>query len=253
MNTTILGLELKRQLREFLGLFFIILLPAFFYLIFGAAMDFSSQSAGNGNVAMQVMISMAAYGAVVATTSIGGAAAVERMQGWGRQLGLTPMRDSAYVMTKSLLAVIIAALPIALIYSLGVFTGARGDGTAWLISALIVLVGAGVFALWGLVFGLAIRTESAIGVASGSLVVLAFLGNLFFPLGGTMLTIAKFTPLYGYVSLARYPLTEGYVMDGLSGELLHEPLWIPLLNMGIWSVLLGGLAVFLVQRGRGRQ
>ena len=41
--------------------------------------------------------------------------------------------------------------------------------------------------------------------------ILAFLGNIFFPLSGVMLTIAKFTPLYGYVALARYPLTEGHL------------------------------------------
>src|SRR5690625_911548 len=107
MNPAILRLELTRQAREFMGLFFIIILPAFFYLIFGASMDFSGETAGNGNVAMSIMIAMAAYGAVVATTSIGGQAAVERMQGWGRQLGLTPLRDSTYVVTKSLVAVII--------------------------------------------------------------------------------------------------------------------------------------------------
>lgn len=253
MNATILGLELKRQMREFLGLFFIIILPGFFYLIFGAAMEWSDAPAGNGNVAMQTMISMAAYGAVVATTSIGGAAAVERMQGWGRQLGLTPLRDRSYVLTKTVLGVMIAALPIALIYTLGGFTGAQGTASAWVLSAVIALLGAGVFALWGLVFGLAIRTESAIGVASGSLVVLAFLGNMFFPLGGTLLTIAKFTPLYGYVSLARYPLSEGAVMDGIEGALIQEPLWVPLLNMGAWTVLLAVLASLLVRRGRSRQ
>ena len=76
------------------------MLPAFFYLIFGARRSYSTEDAGNGNVAMLIMISMAAYGAVTATTGIGGEAAVERMQGWGRQLGLTPLRDSSYVVDE---------------------------------------------------------------------------------------------------------------------------------------------------------
>lgn len=257
MNPTILRLELTRQFREFMGLFFIVVLPAFFYLIFGATMDFSGdpisgEAAGNGNVAMSIMIAMAAYGAVVATTSLGGQAAVERMQGWGRQLGLTPLRDSTYVWTKAMVAVIIAALPIAIVYTLGALTGAQGSTRAWVLSALIVVPGASLFALWGLVWGLAIRSESAIAVASGSTVVLAFLGNMFMPLSGTLLAIAKFTPLYGYAALARYPLTEGTLVT-MDGELLHEPVWVPLTNVIVWTAVLALIATVLVRRGRARQ
>ncbi|MDQ3476350.1 MAG: ABC transporter permease, partial [Actinomycetota bacterium] len=217
MNATFTGLELRRVLRDYVSMFFIAVLPAFFYLIFGAAQESSSEDAGNGNVAMYVMISMAAYGAVTATTGIGGMAAVERMQGWGRQLGLTPLRDSGYVLMKAVVAVAVAAIPITLIYLLGVLTDAEGSVGAWLLSALIVLAGAAVFALYGLVFGLALRSEAAVGAASGSLVILAFMGNIFFPLSGTLLTLAKFIPLYGYVSLARYPLTEGNLVNTADG------------------------------------
>ena len=119
MNATFTGLELRRVFRDYVSMFFIAVLPAFFYLIFGAAQGASSEDAGNGNVAMYVMISMAAYGAVTATTGIGGMAAVERMQGWGRQLGLTPLPDSGYVLMKAVVAVVVAAIPITLIYLLG--------------------------------------------------------------------------------------------------------------------------------------
>ena len=106
MNATFLGLEIKRVLRDYGSMFFIVILPGFLYIIFGAAQDYSQETAGNGNVAMYIMISMAGYGAATATTSIGGRAAVERAQGWARQLGLTPLRDSGFVATKTLLAAI---------------------------------------------------------------------------------------------------------------------------------------------------
>lgn len=253
MNAIYTSLELRRVVRDYVSMFFIAVLPAFFYLIFGAAQEFSSEEAGNGNVGMYVMISMAAYGAVTATSGIGGMAAVERMQGWGRQLGLTPLRDSSYVQMKAVVAVAVAAIPILLIYLLGVLTDAEGSGTAWLLSAVIVLVGAVVFALYGLVFGLAFRSEAAVGAASGSLVILAFMGNIFFPLSGTLLTLAKFTPLYGYVSLARYPLTEGYIVNTNNGTVTHEALWVPLLNVSLWALIFAVLAVWLVRRGRARQ
>lgn len=253
MNPTYLGLELKRFFRDFMGVFFTAVLPCFLYVIFGAAQSYSRQSAGNGNVAMYVMISMAAYGAVTATVSIGGSAAVERMQGWGRQLGLTPMRDGTLVATKAMVALTVSLIPVGLIYLLGVLTGARGSASAWWISAVIVLIGAAIFSIYGLIFGLAFRTESAVGAAAGSLVILAFLGNLFFPLSGTLLTIAKFTPLYGYVSLAKRALTEGYVVTSDGTSLGQEPLWQPVLNVAVWTVIFVVLALLAVRHGRRRQ
>ncbi len=253
MTATFTGLELRRVFRDYVSMFFIAVLPAFFYLVFGAAQEFSGQDAGNGNVGMYVMISMAAYGAVVATTGVGGMAAVERMQGWGRQLGLTPLRDGSYVLMKAAVGVTVAAVPITLIYLLGMLTDAEGSVGAWLLSAVIALGGASVFALYGLVFGLAFRSEAAVGAASGSLVILAFLGNIFFPLSGALLTLAKFTPLYGYVSLARYPLTEGTVVSTTGGPTTQEALWIPVLNVSVWAVIFALLATWLVRRGRSRQ
>lgn len=252
MNATYTGIELRRVFRDYVSMFFIAVLPAFFYLIFGAAQDFSAQRAGSGNVAMYIMISMAAYGAVTATVGVGGIAAVERAQGWGRQLGLTPLRDHAYVAMKAVVAVCVAAVPVVLIYALGAFTGAEGTARAWLLSGLLVLAGATVFALYGLVAGLAFRTEAAVGAASGALVIMGFLGNIFIPLSGTMLVIARFTPLYGYAALARYPLTGGTVPT-TDGTLLQEPLWYAVANVGAWLTVFALLATWLVRRGRDRQ
>lgn len=248
MNLTFAGLELKRIVRDRTGLFFTAVLPAFFFLIFGTSVASKETTIGSGNVATYVMISMAAYGAVTATTSTGGQAAMERMQGWGRQLGLTPMRDGQYVVLKALIAMVVASIPILLIYALGAWTGAKGSVTAWLGSGLIALTGSAIFALYGVLIGTAFRSESAVGVASGSVVIFAFLGNIFISLSGAMLAFAKFTPLYGYVSLARYPLTQGYLPDGS-----WEPLWVPLAGVIGWALIFGMLATWFVKRGRDRQ
>lgn len=248
MNATFTRLEMLRITRDRAGMFFTAVLPAFFYLVFGSTVESKDNEMGNGNVAMYVMISMAAYGAVTATTGVGGNAAVERMQGWGRQLGLTPLTDSAYIGMKALIAMVVAAVPITLTYLLGAFTGAVGTTGAWILSGTLALAGSAVFALYGLLIGTAFRSEASVAAASGSLVIMAFLGNVFMPLSGVLLTIAKFTPLYGYVALARYPLTDGWVADGSP-----DPLWVPLTNVVAWILVFGGLAVLLVRRGRERQ
>ena len=248
MNATFTLLEMRRITRDWAGMFFTAVLPAFFYLIFGSTVDAKGADIGNGNVAMYVMISMAAYGAVTATTSIGGNAAVERVQGWGRQLGLTPLADSSYIAMKALIAITVAAVPIQLTFVLGAVTGARGSALAWALSAALVLVGSSVFALYGLLIGTAFRSEAAVGAAAGTLVIFAFLGNLFIPLSGALLSFAKLTPLYGYAALAPYPLTEGFLPDGS-----RDPLWLPVTNVAVWAVVFGVLATVLVRRGRERQ
>ncbi|AKT51109.1 ABC transporter permease [Arsenicicoccus sp. oral taxon 190] len=251
MNLTYYRLELRRELRDHVGLFFIVALPAFMFVVFGATQSYGKADAGHGNVAAHIMISMAVYGAVTATCGIGATAAVEKMLGWGRQLGLTPLRDSGYVLVKVADAITIALLPVALIFTIGAFTGARAEAHVWWQSGLLAVLGALLFSLYGLVFGLGLRSRSAASAASGSVVILAFLGSMFMPLSGTMLQIGRLTPLYGIVQLARYPLTDGAVLtnDGL----VTEPLWIPLANVVAWLVILGTLATWLVRRSRGRQ
>lgn len=253
MNTTYLRIELSRVCRDISSMFFIAILPAFLYIIFGAVQEYGDMPMKHGNVTMYVMTSMAAYGAVTATTGVGGFAAVERMQGWGRQLGLTPISDAGYVAVKAGVAFIIAIIPVTLIYAVGTFTGAEATGKAWTLSAIVALLGAIVFSLYGLMIGLLFPSEAAVGAASGSLVIFAFLGNVFFPLSGAMLTVAKFTPLYGYVALARYPVTAGWFASTTGAPTGPDPLWIPLLNVVVWGTIMVVGTLALVRRGRSRQ
>ncbi|MFV0453132.1 MAG: ABC transporter permease [Propioniciclava sp.] len=196
---------------------------------------------------------MSAYGAATATTVIGGQAAVERMQGWNRQLALTPMSERTFVATKVAVALTIATVPILLTYLLGLLTVAAAPGQVWLTSALIAWAGSAIFALYGLAFGLALKSEAAFSAASGSLVIFGFLGNVFMPLTGIMLDIARFTPLYGVVSLARYPLTGGEGINLDSGDTFVEPLWPMVANVVAWTVLLALVAGLLVRRARARR
>jgi ABC-2 type transport system permease protein len=253
VNPTYTRLELRRIGRDHATLFFTIGLPGFLYLIFGAAQEYADEPMLHGNVGFSIMAGMAAYGAVTATTGIGGMAAVERMQGWGRQLGLTPLSDAQYVASKAAVALAVASLPILLVFLLGWATGAEAAAWVWAVTALITLVGATTWALFGLAVGLAFRSEASVSVAGGTLVILAFLGNLFFPLSGTLLTIAKFTPLYGYATLARYPVNEGQAVDNAGNALPVDPLWVPVLNVVVWTTIFAVTAIVLVRRGRGRQ
>lgn len=247
MNTTYWAIDLRRTGRDVTNMFFIVALPVVMYLVFGSAQSYTDAPVLRGNVGAVVMVSMAVYGAVTATTTISGGAALERFQGWGRQLGLTPWSSAGYVTTKSAVAMTIAAVPVALIGVVGALTGAEATPLAWVLSLGAAWLGSAVFSAYGLAAGMAFRSESALGVAGGSLVLLGFAGNLFVPLSGLMLDLARFTPLYGVNALARYPLTGGVISEGVS-----DPLWLPILNVVAWALILGGVAAVLVRRRRGR-
>ena len=247
MNVTYWAIDLRRTLRDITNIFFIVGLPLVMYFVFGSAQSYRDAPVAHGNVGAVVMISMAVYGAVTATTTISGGAALERFQGWGRQLGLTPWIGAGFVVTKSAVAMTIAAVPVLTVGIAGAATGAQATPLAWVLSLGAAWLGSAVFAGYGLSAGMAFRSESALGVAGGSLVLLAFAGNLFIPLSGVMLDLARFTPLYGVNALARYPITGGVVADGVV-----DPVWLPVLNVVAWALILGTTAAVLVRRRRGR-
>ncbi|MCG3017453.1 hypothetical protein KZ288_27340, partial [Escherichia coli] len=74
----------------------------------------------------------------------------------------------------------------------------------WAASYLITIGGSLIFACYGIGVGMVFKSESALGLAGGLMVFFAFFGNVFMPLEGMMLDIARFTPMYGYVALIRY-------------------------------------------------
>ena len=129
-------------------------LPALLFFVFGMG---DGEAYGSANVAMYVMVSMAAYGAVTATTTVAGSAATEQTMGWGRQIALTPLRPLSFVAIKTAVAMLVAAVPIALIYAIGAATGSSGNAFDWVASAGIVWLGSAVFAVYGLAMGLVFK------------------------------------------------------------------------------------------------
>lgn len=245
------ALDFQRNMRMMESVFFILVLPTTLYLMFTGMSEFADAPAGKGNVSAYIMTSMALYGAVLATSSIAGSAAVERANGWDRTLALTPAPQWSYVTSKVLVALAMAVLPVVLVMTVGRLTGAELPGWRWLASAAIVVVGSTMFACYGLAAGLLFRSETAVSVASGLLVVLSFFGNLFVPLSGVMLTIARFTPLFGLSGLARWPQLQGS-MAASGPDTPPDELWALVLNVAVWTAIFGATALLAARRGTSR-
>lgn len=250
MNLTYIGIDAKRQLRDISTWMFVIALPVGMYLLFGLQ-DYGSLEIGYGNWTAYIMVSMAAYAASMATCNIAGQAAAEAVQGWGRQISLTKQPRYGFVVNKLVLAVVMAALGSAIVFVCGALTGAELTGAwRWALAFGAAVVGSALFALLGLGVGLWFKSEAAVGAASGALVFFAFFGNVFMPLSGVMLDIAKFTPMYGYVALVRWPQLEGLVMDGEVAT--YDSLWAVIANVAVWLLVFGGIALLGLRRARTR-
>ncbi|WP_150460266.1 ABC transporter permease [Nesterenkonia ebinurensis] len=253
--STYILMDFWRNLRNFANSFFIIVLPAVLFLIFGVSTDWNEfpLPSGHGNVSAHTLVGIAVYGAATATTSLAGSAAVELQQGWGRQLALTAMPHSVFILAKSVIALGMAILPVLVINLVGLFTVTEMDTSRWFATAALTVVASLPFALYGLLAGLAFRSDAAVGAASGVLVILGFMGNNFFPLDGILLDIGRFTPMYGVTALARYPLNEGEIPTSGDGIIGTDPLWMILLNVAVWSAVFAVGCYLLRRRSTARR
>ena len=252
---TYLWLDLYRSLREPANLFFVVAFPVAMYLVFGrlnaSAGDYGPHA--HGNVSASVMLAMASFSACLGATSASAAAAVEQSAGWGRQMAVTGQGLRGYLVVKTGTAVGTAALPVTVVLTAGALTDSQMEGWAWAASPLICLIGVLPFVLWGLAAGMWLPSSASIGIATSLVSLFAFIGNAFMPLNHTLLTISRFTPMYGATALARWPLGEGwtYVPDRQAG--VQDPLWMPLANLVAWTLIFGLLVIGARRRVTGRR
>jgi ABC-2 type transport system permease protein len=243
-NLTALKLEVRRLLRNRRTVLFTMVLPIVFFLIFGLNSAYAHDRLAHGNESAFIMISMALYGGVLATTSGGAMVSIERAEGWSRQLRLTPLSPVAYIVIKMLTAMVLGLGSVVVVFAVGRATGVPHlDGVLWLASGLSVWIGSLVFAAFGLFMGYLLPTENVMQILSFALVLFSFGGGLFIPLSQfapVLQTIAEYTPLYGLNQLVHAPVIGGDV----------KLVWV--LNAVAWLVIFAGGAVWRFRKDTAR-
>ncbi|MFB9234670.1 ABC transporter permease [Plantactinospora siamensis] len=241
-SLNLLFLEIRRVLRNRRTMIFILIMPAVFFLLWGLPQR-GQQFANGSPVTAYIMISLAVYGALVATTSGGGMVAVERALGWSRQLRLTPLRPAAYVATKVLTAMSLSLVAVLVEFVVGAVSGVRMAPHIWIEAGLAAWIGSLVFAAFGLFVGYLFPAENVTQFVGPILAILAMFGGLFVPLEvlpHVIQTIAKFTPVYGVGSIARSPLTgSGFTATAVA-------------NVLAWTAVFGFGAARLFRRDTAR-
>lgn len=244
LNPTLLRIELLRVLRNKRTMIFTLIMPIGLYFLFGAGQKYSGQGAGNGNVAGDILTSMALYGAMTATAVGGAIVASERALGWSRQLRVTPLSGTAYIATKAIVALTVAAIPVLVMLPIGVATGARvGSPVDWVAMMLLTWLGSSVFAAFGLAMGYLIPSENAMQFTGPLMAVMAMCGGIFVSDDGTGFfhTFSMWTPMWGVGRIAHMPQL-GWSSYG----------WQAPLSMVAWLAIFTGVAVWGFRRDTAR-
>lgn len=239
---TYLRIELTRKLRNRRTLIFTVAFPVVMFLIIGLPLrgeqlTQTSLADGGPSVAAYIMVSMAMYGAMMSATQTGAAVAVERAQGWSRQLRLTPLNPLVNVVIKMVAGMLLGLLAIVATYIAGAASGIQLTPIQWIATGLAgwLLAGA-VFTTLGLMVGYMVPGENAAQITSLAIVLLAFLGGLFYPVSSMpdfMQVIAAFTPVYGIGEIARAPLS-GEGVDVL--WFVNAIVWLAIFVAGtVWA------------------
>jgi ABC-2 type transport system permease protein len=241
-NLTVLGIELRRMLRNRRTIIFTLVLPAALLLSFGGQKGWDDTS-GSGNVAAYILVSMALYGAALTAAAGGSMVALERSLGWSRQLRLTPLNPVAYILMKIVVALVMGALAITAVNIVGALQG-KADMPLhiWFECAVVTLFCTLTFAALGVFVGYVVPGENAMQILGPGLALLSFLGGVFIPIDNyseIVRQIAYWTPMYGVAEIARAPLT-------------HELPWYAVVNAVGWFALFVAGAAWRMSKDTAR-
>lgn len=241
-SLTLLGLELKRMLRNRRTVVFTLILPAALTLAFGGQNGWDEKS-GSGNVAAYILISMALYGAALTAAATGSMVALERALGWSRQLRLTPLNPVAYILVKALVALCMGGLAIIAVNVVGKLQNKAEMPThVWITAMVLTLFCTLTFAALGVFIGYVVPGENAMQILGPGLALFSFLGGVFIPLdqySHPVQMVAYWTPMYGVAEIARSPLT-------------HELPWYAILNAVAWFVIFVAGAAWRMSKDTAR-
>jgi ABC-2 type transport system permease protein len=233
-----LWLEAKRQWRNRQILLFRLGIPTAVYLILNAANGDTPPTNPGGR-----MVAIAALAAVNSGLAAGPSLGEERANGWLRHLRVTPLRPSAAVAAKIVVAMSFALPSIALVAAVA---GLFGDneatalggaqrlrlvGLMWIATTPITAIGT----LIGLTFG----GEAAQGATTLAFVVLWLLGGIFTPpsqLPDALAAVSETLPSYGLVQVGQ-SVAGGHALPAAA-----------LVVLAAWTLGAGALAALAWRR-----
>jgi ABC-2 type transport system permease protein len=242
-NTTFLAIEIRRLIRNRRTVLLTIVVPVILFLIFRTNRRITAAGPASLFGPATTMVGIAVYGAMLAATAGGARVTIERALGWSRQLRLTPLQPAAYIAIKLTTAMLLGLVSVVVVFTLGANDGVDLPLGTLLASGLLAWVTSLVFASFGLFLGYLLPSENALQIIGPVVGVLSLVGGLFIPLSllpDIVQQIAPYTPPYGVVEIARYPLSGGN----------FDVWWI--VSVAAWTAIFAGAAALLFRRDTRR-
>ncbi|WP_235847677.1 ABC transporter permease [Paenibacillus tuaregi] len=231
--------EILRTLRNRRFVVFSVVMPVMFYFIFTGTMG--DIKVGGIDWKAYYLMSMTAFGVIGASiNTLSVRFAQERTQGWVRLIRITPLPNSAYVLSKMLSQSIVNLGTILLMFLIGHF--AKGIDLSlgqWVACGLWIWIGVLPFMALGLLLG-TLKSVEVVQVAANILYMsLSVLGGLWMPITTMpklMQTIAEYLPSY------RFGQGAWNVLGGIG------PDWTGILILAAYALVFVILSTYILKR-----
>ena len=227
--------EIYRLRRNRRYLVMSVALPIVLYLLIGTRVK-NSPTYGVA-FAAYYMVAMATFGSfsgALMNNSV--RISQERKEGWIRQLRLTPLPSSAYVIAKLIAAMAITIPSVIIVMLLGRFVGdVRMPVASWVTITVVIVLGSLLFAALAVAIGYRFQPDQVQPIATILYFVFIVLGGVFFPLSGMIQKIGQYTPAYEAVKISTDVIAGASVSAGLA------------VGMVVWLTVFVGLATLSVR------
>jgi ABC-2 type transport system permease protein len=215
---TLTRLEIKRVLRNRRYLLMTLALPVALYLCFGR----SKSLAYGVDFKEFYMIAMASIGAFSGALN-GNSMRIsqERKDGWIRQLRISSLPASGYVVAKIIASMVISVASVALVLLLGrLYGGVHMPAWEWIAVGAAIWIGAMTFAALAVAIGYRFMPDTVQPITMLIYLGMSLLGGLWFPVSGTLGRVAKALPTYQITRIGTDVITQGTISVGRVGIIL---------------------------------
>ena len=201
----LVGINLKRLLRNKKSIILVLLLPVILYVISLIQTQDPRQVVNHITLGAYFMVGMITFGILAnSLTTFGTNLAKERSAKWFDFLKVSDISEVTYGISQVISFLIFCMLPILVIFIVGITVGkVRLSLFQWISLFILLNLCSIMFALMGAVISCFKGLAQPIGIIT--LVSLSFLGgswNFVSSMSLTMQRVAKITPTYNYANLS---------------------------------------------------
>jgi ABC-2 type transport system permease protein len=206
---TLSKLEIKRVLRNKRYLLITLALPVVLYLAIGRTHTLA-YGVGFKEYYMIAMASIGAFSS--ALTGHAQRISQERKDGWIRQLRISALPASGYVVAKIIASMVTSVTTVALVLLLGRFYGdVHMPVWKWIAVGAAIWIGAMTFAALAVAIGYRFMPDTVQPITLFVWLGMSVFGGLWFPLSGVLQNIGKALPTYEITRISTDVITQGTI------------------------------------------